>query len=96
MFSTDPSVLAADSLLHPLVERHIRSQSQEGAQVRARAVTLKMQAHGRVLVAQSWVATGQGGTMTLVFADRPATRLVDRPSVLAEERGPIAAHVPRP
>jgi hypothetical protein len=96
MYTTDPSMLAAELLLHPLIERRIRSQTQEGAQDRARAVTMKMQAYGRVLIAQSWVATGQGGTMTLVFADRPATRLVNGPSALAEERRPIAAQSRRP
>ena len=72
MVSTDPSVLAAEQLAHPLVERRLRARSQESVHDRARAVVAEMEADGFVLIAQSWRSSARGGTVTLVFSQRAA------------------------
>lgn len=54
----------------PFVERKLRAPSQEEAHDRAHAVTSKMAAEGRVLVARSWIPSADGGTVTLVYARR--------------------------
>jgi len=77
--STDPSVLAAEQLAHPLVERRVRARSQESVHDRARAVAAEMEADGFVLIAQSWRSSARGGTATLVFSQRAADEAVTRP-----------------